>query len=117
MDMTFRTHGEANTYTLTQGDQWIAALRFNGELLPITQEHIVQAFAMALDNPLTDRQACAAILAGLRLLQRQDVLPADVDDVLTDGGQIDRITECDIDRICERIGMPQIEISASVLGS
>ncbi|AGH79889.1 hypothetical protein TB9_18220 [Xanthomonas perforans] len=43
----------------------------------------------------------AAILAGLRLLQRHDVLPADIDSILTDAGP--RITESDIDALCERI--------------
>ncbi|MGD6582787.1 hypothetical protein VWW93_19540 [Xanthomonas citri pv. citri] len=43
----------------------------------------------------------AAILAGLRLLQRHDVLPADIDPILTDAGP--RITESDIDALCERI--------------
>lgn len=45
----------------------------------------------------------AAILAGLRLLQRSDVLPSSVDEVLTDGGQLPRITESDIDALCEKL--------------
>lgn len=45
----------------------------------------------------------AAILAGLRLLQRCDVLPAELDNILTDGGELPRITESDIDALCEKV--------------
>ncbi|ACB28236.1 hypothetical protein [Methylobacterium radiotolerans] len=48
----------------------------------------------------------AAILAGLRLLQRHDVLPDDIDAILTDAGP--RITEADIDALCERINAGEL---------
>ena len=54
-------------------------------------------------NPLLSNTQLAAVLAGLRLLQRQDVLPAGIDDILTDGGTLPRITEADIDQLCEEI--------------
>ncbi|MBD4837337.1 hypothetical protein GUF92_10795 [Xanthomonas citri pv. citri] len=52
----------------------------------------------------------AAILAGLRLLQRHDVLPADIDSILTDAGP--RITESEPPRVSRRLfGLSQATTS------
>lgn len=45
----------------------------------------------------------SAVLAGLRLLQRADTLPADIDSILTNDGAQPRIAETDIDALCEQI--------------
>lgn len=45
----------------------------------------------------------AAVLAGLRLLQRADILPAEIDEILTAGGELPRIADGDIDQLCEEI--------------
>ncbi|WNH54831.1 hypothetical protein [Stenotrophomonas oahuensis] len=112
MNMTFRADGDANTYTLLQGDRWIASLRFNGELMPGAQEELLHALTTACSSPFSEPQACAAVLAGLRLLQLQDVLPPGIDDVLTNGGTLPRIAEVDIDELCERIAFPASGLSA-----
>lgn len=57
----------------------------------------------------------AAVLAGLRLLQQSDVLPNGVDDVLTNSGQLPRITETAIDALCERINTPSTPSTAERL--
>lgn len=59
---------------------------------------------------LTDEE-CAAVLAGLRLLQRaiwnkinRDEF-SDVEEILTDGGRLKPPTSDDIDALCERINL------------
>lgn len=107
MTMTYRAGGDANTHTLFQGDRWIAAIQFNGELLVEAQDELLRRFAgapiEAVPSVLNDPQAIAAILAGLRLLQRQDVLPKDVEAIFTDCGALPHLGEGDIDTLCERL--------------
>lgn len=107
MAATIRANGDANSYTLLQGDRWLASVLLNGELLPGAQEAIMRRLASAVEDPspgLPERRtSTAAILAGLRLLQRHDTLPPDIDDILTDGGSLPRIGEGDIDALCDAL--------------
>ncbi len=51
------------------------------------------------------RREFAAILAGLRMLDSAKELPDGIQDILTDCGEIEALTEAPqaIDRLCERL--------------
>lgn len=48
-------------------------------------------------------QELASILGALRYLSRQEEIPAEVNDVVTDGGTIPPLSNEAIDRLCERL--------------
>lgn len=59
-------------------------------------------------------QQLAAVLAGLRLLQRdliENVETSHVDEVLTDGGSFERITSDEVDDLCELINHPSAPLT------
>ncbi|MEA5250997.1 hypothetical protein [Xanthomonas fragariae] len=60
---------------------------------------------MTTDLPLSHEQVVATVLVGLRLLQRQDVLPPEINEILTDGGRLLPVGEGDIEALCERINL------------
>lgn len=45
--VTVRADGEANRYTLLQGDSWLASVLVNGELLVVQQEAMLARMASA----------------------------------------------------------------------
>jgi hypothetical protein len=80
-------------------------------------QHDKQDISVAVDliacviNPLVNPgheevRECAAILAGLRLLQRtiqNNNLPADIDDIATNCGAVVALDTDEIDCLCDRI--------------
>ncbi len=62
---------------------------------------------MSAPNPAAgvtlDRAELAAVLAGLRLLQSSQAVPASITDIQTDGGEVEPLSLEQIDALCERI--------------
>lgn len=62
---------------------------------------------MSAPNPAAgvalDRAELAAVLAGLRLLQSSQAVPAGITDIQTDGGEVEPLSLEQIDALCERI--------------
>lgn len=56
-----------------------------------------------------DRAELAAVLAGLRLLQSALVVPASINVIMTDGGDVEPLSLGRIDALCERINCDGIE--------
>lgn len=42
--------GEPNVYYLFHNDKWVCRVLFNGELMPVKQEQLMQAIANVLDK-------------------------------------------------------------------
>lgn len=60
----------------------------------------------AFDKPITasfDLAEISAILAGLRLLQGSNRVPAPINEIMTNGGDINPLSLDEIDALCERI--------------
>lgn len=49
------------------------------------------------------QEELATVLAGLRLIQRTDALPADIAEIYYEGGSIARLTPRHIDALCVRL--------------
>lgn len=62
-----------------------------------------------------DTRELAAVLAGLRLVQRElprsEYLPQGVHDIFDDGGTIDPLSEDEIDTLCETINLYPADFS------
>lgn len=56
-----------------------------------------------LTSVTLDRMEMAAVLAGLRLLQSAQEVPAGINEVLTDCGEFAPLSLEQIDALCERI--------------
>jgi hypothetical protein len=53
-----------------------------------------------------NKEEIAAVLCGLRLLQREYDLPQDLEDILTNGGEFpEGLSDDGIDRLCEVINL------------
>lgn len=69
--VTFRADGEANRYTVMQGDRWLASVLVNGELLSFEQENLLRRMAAGCN-----REFAEALLYEARSATRERDLAA-----------------------------------------